>query len=73
MLSTLTVFPNKKSSNLVIDDKLIRPEESLKLIGDNSKMLNMGWKPEITFDEMVKDMTLKDIKLIEDEENNISM
>lgn len=41
-----------------IDDRYFRPEELDDLKGDSSKLKNaLGWEPEITFEEMLTEMT----------------
>ena len=48
------------------DKKLIRPAEVNVLLGDYSKAKKvLGWEPEISFEELVKEMVENDIKLIE--------
>jgi GDPmannose 4,6-dehydratase len=43
---------------VVQDPKYMRPEELPYLKGDSSKVRSvLGWKPEVTFDEMVVEMT----------------
>ena len=50
---------------LKIDIKLERPAEVDSLLADNSKAKKkLKWKPEIKFEEMVKEMVLADIKNI---------
>lgn len=47
---------------VVIDKKYIRPAEVDRLIGDPSKARQeLGWTPEYTFDDLVKDMCLNGI------------
>jgi GDPmannose 4,6-dehydratase len=47
---------------VVIDNKYIRPAEVDRLIGDPSKARReLGWTPEYTFDDLVKDMCLNGI------------
>lgn len=49
---------------LSIDKKYFRPTEVDLLIGDPSKAKNkLGWEPEITIEELIKDMMQSDIKL----------
>lgn len=48
---------------IIIDPELYRPCEVALLKGDSSKAkLRLGWKPSITFNELVKDMIDSDIK-----------
>ena len=40
------------------DERYMRPEELPYLKGDASKIKSqLGWKPEVTFDELVSEMT----------------
>jgi GDPmannose 4,6-dehydratase len=50
--------------HLVTDDVYRRPNEVPALLGDATKIRSLGWKPEITFDELVKRMCDADIKLV---------
>jgi GDPmannose 4,6-dehydratase len=50
------------------DPKYTRPAEVDALMGDASKInTNLGWKPEVTFEELVQIMVDGDIQLLEDE------
>lgn len=43
--------------HVVIDQEFIRPEETLRLKGDSTKLRNLtGWKPEYTFELMIDEM-----------------
>ena len=45
----------------VISDKYFRPAEVEELLGDSSKATKeLGWKPTITFDNLIKDMVEHD-------------
>jgi len=47
-----------------ISDQYKRPSEVDLLIGDSSKAKELlGWKPEVTFDQLVKKMVANDLKL----------
>ncbi|HET6243206.1 MAG TPA: GDP-mannose 4,6-dehydratase [Bacteroidia bacterium] len=47
-----------------IDPKYFRPTEVDLLVGDYSKAkANMGWEPEITVEQLVKEMVLSDLEL----------
>jgi len=49
--------------HVVIDDIYKRPNEVPALLGDSTKIRNtLKWKPEITFDELIKRMIENDIK-----------
>lgn len=44
---------------IVVDEKYIRPSEVDRLIGDPSKArVELGWSPEISFDQLVEDMCI---------------
>ncbi len=54
-----------------IDPRYFRPTEVDLLIGDPSKAFQkLGWKPHITFDELVKIMVIADWELAKSELNN---
>jgi GDPmannose 4,6-dehydratase len=45
-----------------VDPRYFRPTEVETLLGDPSKAkANLGWVPEITLDEMVKEMVAHDL------------
>lgn len=50
--------------HLVLDDSYRRPNEVPALLGDSTKIRALGWKPEVSFDELVKRMCDADIKLV---------
>lgn len=57
---------NKMNGHIivVVDPKFYRPAEVETLLGDPSKAFNkLGWKPKITFEELVKEMVLADLAL----------
>jgi GDPmannose 4,6-dehydratase len=48
---------------IAVDPQFFRPAEVDLLVGDPSKAIqNLGWKQEITFEEMVEEMVKKDIE-----------
>ena len=50
---------------LVIDEKLKRPAEVDTLLANNSKAKDvLDWKPEVSFDELVKSMVESDLEYI---------
>lgn len=54
---------------LNVDPKYFRPTEVDLLIGDASKAKNkLGWEPEYTLNELVKDMMQSDVKLMQKEQ-----
>jgi GDPmannose 4,6-dehydratase len=51
-----------------IDPRYYRPAEVDSLLGDASKARKkLGWKPKITFRELVKEMVSEDLKSVESE------
>ena len=53
---------------IFIDKRYFRPTEVETLIGDASKAkIKLGWKPKISFEELVTEMVEKDLKLSERE------
>ena len=64
---------DKVSGNIIvrIDKRYFRPTEVDSLLGDSSKAKNkLGWKPKITFGQLVKEMMESD--LIEAERDMLS-
>ncbi len=54
---------------LNVDPKYFRPTEVDLLIGDASKAkIKLGWEPEYTLEELVKDMMQSDVKLMQKEQ-----
>lgn len=58
---------------VTVNKKFIRPVETFTLVGDNSKLRDIGWKPKTTFEEMVEIMVKFDIELINYDKDNIPM
>ena len=53
---------------VVVDPQLYRPAEVDLLLGDSSKARNtLGWKPEVTFHELVRMMVDADVQLLRDQ------
>ena len=64
---------DKVSGNIIvrIDKRYFRPTEVDSLLGDSSKAKNkLGWKPKITFEQLVKELMESD--LIEAERDFLS-
>ncbi len=60
---------NKKTGKVIIaiDKRFFRPSEVDKLLGDPSKtMKQLGWKPKVKFEELVKIMIKSDMKMIKE-------
>ena len=54
--------------HLVIDPAFFRPAEVDVLLGDSSKARKvLGWKPEITLDEMIREMVDADLERLKHE------
>jgi GDPmannose 4,6-dehydratase len=48
---------------VVIDERLVRPAETLPLIGDASKARRvLGWEPSVPFDALVREMVEADLR-----------
>jgi len=53
---------------VITDEKYFRPNEVNYLLGDSSKARKeLGWEPEVSFDEIVKIMVDSDLKIAESE------
>ena len=53
---------------VAIDKKYFRPAEVETLLGDSSKAKEvLGWEPEISFKELVKEMVVEDLKIAKNE------
>jgi GDPmannose 4,6-dehydratase len=58
----------KWENHVIIDPKYYRPTEIDVLLGDSTKARTiLGWKPEVTFEQLITDMTLYDLELAKDE------
>jgi GDPmannose 4,6-dehydratase len=56
---------------VIVDPKFVRPAEVKLLLGDSSKALKkIGWKPEVSFEELVKMMVDADLEKVK---NNIHL
>jgi GDPmannose 4,6-dehydratase len=56
---------------VVIDDRFYRPAEVDQLVGDSSKMRDkLGWKPEYTFDQLVREMVQADLEAASNSSGN---
>mgnify|MGYP003351669533 CR=1 FL=1 len=45
-----------------IDTNFVRPKPKVEIVGDNSKLLSIGWKQEISFEEMIKELVIYEIE-----------
>jgi GDPmannose 4,6-dehydratase len=51
-----------------VDPKYFRPTEVETLLGDASKAkAKLGWEPQISFDELVREMSVEDMRIVERE------
>jgi GDPmannose 4,6-dehydratase len=51
--------------HVLVDERFIRPAEVDLLIGDAQKTRSqLGWKPEYTFEQLVKEMVAADLKVV---------
>jgi GDPmannose 4,6-dehydratase len=58
---------------IAVDPKYFRPTEVETLLGDPSKAArDLGWKPRVTFEELVQEMTESDYRLAERDQMMIS-
>ena len=58
-----SVYGTAEQSLVFIDEKLYRPSEVPYLCGDASKIMKLGWKPEINIDGLVADMCRHDMHM----------
>jgi len=59
--STPTVYNTTFDTVVVrVNEKFFRPTEVDSLLGDPKKIKSIGWKPEISFDDLVKEMITAD-------------
>ena len=54
-IKTLIKFSGK-NIECKIDPSRIRSAETSRVYGDNSKMLKLGWKPEISIEQTLEDI-----------------
>jgi GDPmannose 4,6-dehydratase len=53
---------------VVIDSKFFRPAEIELLLGNPTKALKkLGWKPEVSFEELIKMMVDADLERVEND------
>ena len=53
---------------VIVDPKFVRPAEVKLLLGDSSKALKkIGWKPEVSFEELIKMMVDTDLEIIKND------
>lgn len=49
-----------------IDLNLVRPNQGIEIVGDNSKLSSIGWSPEISFGDMVREMVAYEIEKLKE-------
>jgi GDPmannose 4,6-dehydratase len=47
---------------ILVDQELIRSKQKVKIIGDNSNLISIGWYPEISFQQMIEELVLHEVK-----------
>ena len=53
----------KEKVIIKVDERYFRPAEVDSLLGDPSKANNkLGWKPKISFEDLVKEMVIEDLE-----------
>lgn len=53
------------TKHLRYDDRLVRPTESTKLVGNAAKAKRLlNWEPKSTFEGLIREMTLAEIDLL---------
>lgn len=65
---------NKATGEVLIkiDPKYFRPTEVDHLLGDSTKAREkLGWVPSISFDELVREMVVHDLKLVADNKDHL--
>ena len=45
-----------------VDQELIRPKQKVKIVGNNSNLISIGWSSEIQFQQMIKELVLHEVK-----------
>jgi GDPmannose 4,6-dehydratase len=62
-ITIANTFPTVGQTIVQVDPRYFRPAEVDTLLGDSSKARSeIGWKPTVTFDELVREMTWEDFK-----------
>ena len=55
-------IPMDWRGHIMVDPRLHRPAEVHHLLGDCTKIRQLGWEPEVTFSQLVRKMMLWDLK-----------
>jgi GDPmannose 4,6-dehydratase len=45
-----------------IDQDLIRPKQEVRIVGNNSDLVSVGWKPKFTFNDMINELVSYEIQ-----------
>lgn len=62
------IDPNTGRCLVAVDPAFFRPSDPGQLVGDATKARQqLGWAPRISFTELVREMTLSDLKIAQDE------
>jgi GDPmannose 4,6-dehydratase len=62
-------FDQEGNCIVSVDPRYFRPTEVETLLGDASKANSkLGWQPKTSFDELVKEMVIQDLKIAERDE-----
>ncbi len=65
-LDEIGIEKNSGKTIVQVDSRYFRPTEVEELLGDPTKAKEkLGWVPEITFEQLVKEMVVEDMKLAE--------
>ena len=60
--SCIEIYDWKKY--ISIDPSLIRPKKETKIVGDNSRLISIGWEQTISFEQMVEELINYEIEKI---------
>jgi len=47
---------------IIKDENLIRPKQNMLIVGDNSRLTSIGWKPIFSFNDMVRELVSYEIE-----------
>lgn len=53
---------NNWESYITIDESLIRQEKTIKIVGDNTKLTSIGWKPIFSFQQMIEELVVHEVE-----------
>lgn len=49
---------------IIKDENLIRPKQNTLIVGDNSRLTSIGWKPIFSFNNMVRELVSYEIEIL---------